>query len=46
VEQDESEEEAEVEPMTRQTWRSHVVALLIAPAREEDRVLIKPQGER
>jgi hypothetical protein len=30
----------------RQTQRSHVVAPPIAPAREEDRVMIKPLGDR
>jgi hypothetical protein len=46
VEEDESEEEAEVEPVMRQTQRSHMVSPFIAPTREEDRVLIKPLGER
>jgi hypothetical protein len=45
-EEDESEEEAEVEHVMRQTQRSHVIAPPIAPAREEDRVLIKPLGDR
>jgi hypothetical protein len=42
----ESEEEAEVERVTRQTRRRHVVAPPIAPAREEDRFLLKPMGDR
>jgi hypothetical protein len=44
--EDESEEEAEVECAMMQTQWSHVVAHPIAPAREEDRVLIKPLGDR
>jgi hypothetical protein len=40
------EEEAEVERVMRQTQRSHVVAPPITPAREEDRVLIKPRDDR
>jgi hypothetical protein len=44
-EEDESEE-AEVERVTRQTWRSHMIAPPIVPAREEDRVLIKPLDDR
>jgi hypothetical protein len=35
-------EEAELERVPRQTQRSHVVAPPIVPAREEDRVLIRP----
>jgi hypothetical protein len=45
-EEDESEEEAKVERVMRQTRRSHVVAPHIAPAPEEDRVLIKPLGDK
>jgi hypothetical protein len=44
-EEDESEE-AEVECVTTQTQWSHMVASPIAPAREENRVLIKPLGDR
>jgi hypothetical protein len=44
-EEDESEE-AEVERVMRQTWRSHMVAPPIVPAREKDRVLIKPLDDR
>jgi hypothetical protein len=39
------EEEAEHERVPRQTQRSHVVVPPIAPAREEDRVLIRPLGD-
>jgi hypothetical protein len=42
----EEEEEAELERVPRQTQRSHVVAPPIAPAWEEDRVLIRPLGDR
>jgi hypothetical protein len=42
----ESEKEVEVERVMRQTWRSHVVAPPIAPAREENRVLLRPLGDR
>jgi hypothetical protein len=41
-----NEEEAELERVPRQTQRSHVVAPPIEPAREEDRVLIRPLGDR
>jgi hypothetical protein len=40
------EEEAELECVARQARRSHVVAPPIAPTREEDRVLIRPLGDR
>jgi hypothetical protein len=40
------EEDAELECALRQTWRSHVVSPPIAPEREEDRVLIRPLGDR
>jgi hypothetical protein len=40
------EEEVELESVPRQTQRSHVVAPPIVPAREEDRVLIRPLGDR
>jgi hypothetical protein len=39
-------EEAELEHVPRQTRRSHVVAPPIAPAQEDDRVLIRPLGDR
>jgi hypothetical protein len=39
------EEEAKLERLPRLTWRSHLVAPPIAPAREEDRVLIRPMGD-
>jgi hypothetical protein len=42
----EEEEEAEFERLSRQTQRSHVVAPPITPAWEEDRVLIRPLGDR
>jgi hypothetical protein len=42
----EEEEEAELERLLRQTRRSRMVAPPIAPAREEDRVLIRPLGYR
>jgi hypothetical protein len=42
----EEEEEAELEDVPRQTQRSHMVAPPIAPARQEDRVLIRPLGDR
>jgi hypothetical protein len=45
-EEDENEDAVEVERVMRQTWRSHMVAPPIAPAHEEDRVLIKPLGDR
>jgi hypothetical protein len=41
----ESEKEVEVERVMRQTRRSHVVAPPIAPAREENRVLLRPLGD-
>jgi hypothetical protein len=41
-----NEEEVELERVPRQTQRSHVVAPPIVPAREEDRVLIRPLGDR
>jgi hypothetical protein len=44
--EDEDEEEAKLEHVPRQTWRSHEVAPPIAPAWEEDRVLIRPLGDR
>jgi hypothetical protein len=40
----EEEEEAELEHVSRQTRRSHVVAPPPVPAREDDRVLIRPVG--
>jgi hypothetical protein len=40
------EEKAELERVPRQTQRSHVVAPPIVPAREEDRILIKPLGDK
>jgi hypothetical protein len=40
------EEEAELERVPRQTRRSHLVTPPIAPAREEDRVLIRPVDDR
>jgi hypothetical protein len=40
------EEEAELECLPRQIWRSYVVAPHIAPSREEDRVLIRRLGDR
>jgi hypothetical protein len=39
-------EEAELERVPRQTRRSHMVPPPIVPAREEDRVLIRPLGDR
>jgi hypothetical protein len=45
-EEDGSEEEAEVGHVMRQTRRNHVVAPPIAPAPEDDRVLIKPLGDK
>jgi hypothetical protein len=42
----EEEEEAELERLPRQTWRSHMVAPPITPAQEEDRVRIRPLGDR
>jgi hypothetical protein len=45
-ERGEEEEEAELEDVPRQTRRSHMVAPPIAPARQEDRVLIRPLGDR
>jgi hypothetical protein len=38
------EEEAELEHVSRQTRRSHMVAPPPVPAREEDRVLIRSVG--
>jgi hypothetical protein len=38
-------EEAALERVLRQTWRSHMVAPL-APTREEDRVLIRSVGDQ
>jgi hypothetical protein len=38
------EEEAELERVPRQTQRRHVVAPPVAPAQEEDRVLIRLVG--
>jgi hypothetical protein len=46
AEEDESEEEAEVECVMRQIRKRHMVAPPIAPTREDDRVLIKPLGDR
>jgi hypothetical protein len=43
---EEEGEEAELECVPRQTRRSHAVAPPIASAREEDRVLIRPLGDR
>jgi hypothetical protein len=40
------EEEVELEHLSMQTRRSHVVSPPITPTREEDRVLIKPLGDR
>jgi hypothetical protein len=45
-EEDDNKEQAKLEHVTRQTPRSHVVAPPIAPAQEEDRVLIKALGYR
>jgi hypothetical protein len=45
-EEDEGEEEAKLERVLRQTQRSHMVAYPIAPAHEQDRVPIKPLGDR
>jgi hypothetical protein len=42
----EEEEEAELEHVSRQTRRSHVVAPPPVPAREDDRVLIRPVGDQ
>jgi hypothetical protein len=42
----EEQPEAKLEHVSRQTHRSHVVAPPIAPAREDDRVLIRPVGNR
>jgi hypothetical protein len=39
-------EEDKVECVMRQTQRSHMVAPPIAPTWEEDRVLIKPLGDK
>jgi hypothetical protein len=41
-----NEEEGELECVLRQTQRSHMVAPPIVPTREEDRVLIRPLGDR
>jgi hypothetical protein len=38
-------EEAELEHVSRQTQRHHMVAPPIASAREEDTVLIRPMGD-
>jgi hypothetical protein len=46
VGEEEKGEEAEFERVPRQTRRRHVVAAPIASAREEDRVLIRPPGDR
>jgi hypothetical protein len=43
---EEEGEEAELERVPRLTRRSHVIAPPIAPAREEDRVLIRPLNDR
>jgi hypothetical protein len=43
---DDESEEAELECVPRQTRRSHVVAPPIVPAREEDRVFIRPLDDR
>jgi archaellum component FlaD/FlaE len=45
-EKDEGEEEAEVERVMRQTQRSHMAAPPIAPVWKDDRVLIKPLGDK
>jgi hypothetical protein len=45
-EEDEGQEEAELECVSRQTRRSHMVAPPIAHAREVDRVLIRTLGDR
>jgi hypothetical protein len=45
-EKDEGEEEAEVERVMRQTRRSHMAAPPIAPVWKDDRVLIKPLGDK
>jgi uncharacterized protein YdaT len=42
----EEEEEAELEHVSKQSWRSHMVAPPIAPTWEEVWVLIKPLGDR
>jgi hypothetical protein len=46
VGEEEEADEAELERVLRQTRRSHVVTPPIALAREEDRVLIRPLGDR
>jgi hypothetical protein len=43
---EEEGEEAELEHVPRLTRRSHMIAPPIAPAREEDRVPIRPLGDR
>jgi hypothetical protein len=45
-EDDDNEEHADLECVMWQTRRSHVVAPPIAPAWKEDRVLIKPLGDK
>jgi hypothetical protein len=46
VSEEEEGEEAELERVSRQTQRSHVVGPPIALAQEEDRVLIRTLGDR
>jgi hypothetical protein len=41
-----NEEEAELERVPRQTRRIHMVVPPIAPAQEDDRVLIRPLGDQ
>jgi hypothetical protein len=45
-EDDDNEEQAELECVMRQIQRSHVVAPSTMPVREEDRVLMKPLGDK
>jgi hypothetical protein len=45
-EEDEGEEEAKVERVMRQTRRSHMATPSIAPVWKDDRVLIKPLGDK
>jgi hypothetical protein len=45
-EDNDNEEQDELKRMMRQTRRSHVVASPIVPAREDDRVLMKPLGDK
>jgi hypothetical protein len=46
VGEEEEAEEAELKHVLRKTRRSYMVARPIAPAWEEDRVLIRPLGDR